>query len=81
MSDPCEYIRNTYGVPAFVGGRVITHVHQIPRNTTFTGTIKGADHYLYVLLDGEKKPRRYHPTHCIDYLNPDGSVAASYGDE
>lgn len=78
MPDPCDYIRKTYGAPAAVGGRVriglLMPVSQ-------TGTIKSADHYLYVLMDGEKDTRRFHPTHCIDYLNHDGSVAASYGDE
>ena len=77
LPDTCAYVRRAYGVPARTGGRV--HVHLL-MPTSQTGTIKSADHYLYVLMDGEKEPRRFHPTHCLDYLNPDGTVAASYGD-
>lgn len=75
--DLCRYVRKIYGVPAYVGGRVrIGTLMPVSQ----TGTIKAADSYLYVLMDGEKDVRRFHPTSCIDYLNEDGTVAAHYGD-
>jgi hypothetical protein len=69
MSD-CEYIRNTYGVPAQVGGRVIYDDKQ--------GTIRGATNHLVVQMDGEKKHVRLHPTWEIAYLADDGSVLRDF---
>ena len=82
--DSCEYVRSTYGVPARVGGRVKIGFVIGPfdkMSVAQTGVIKGADHHLFVLMDGEKKPRRFHPTWLITYLNDDGTVAARYGDD
>jgi hypothetical protein len=31
-----------------------------------TGTIKGADDLLYVLIDKEREPRRFHPANCFE---------------
>lgn len=64
--DPCQYIRDTYGVPARVG----MHVTYEGR----PGVIKGGSNYASVLLAGEKRPDNYHPTDLI-YLNDDGSQA------
>ena len=79
-----DYIRQTYGIPIFRGMRVRFHFlvsAHVPGATSQTGSIKSADQYLYVLLDGEKKPRRFHPTWLITYYNPDGTELTSYGDD
>lgn len=60
-------IRQTRGVPAKRGGRVkyTGHLDGRPRE----GTIKSAkDGYLYIILDGEKFARPYHPTWKLEYL-------------
>lgn len=61
------YIRKTYSVPAKVGMRVIYTGDASGEYRR--GTIRGADgSYLRVLLDGEIKPRRFHPTWELLYL-------------
>lgn len=52
--DPCEYVRDTYGVPARVGMHVT--LDKKP------GVIKGGSNYVSVLLAGDKKPVNVHPT-------------------
>lgn len=82
--DACSYVRAFYGVPARIGMRIKLG-YLIDGNTRgdqpTTGEIRGADHYLFILLDGEHQIRRVHPTWCIDYLGADGKVLASYGDD
>lgn len=66
--DPCEYVRNTYGVPARVGMHVT--YDKAP------GVIKGGSNYVSVLLAGQKHPVNIHPTDPdLIYLNDDGSQA------
>ena len=68
-----EYIRDTYKVPAKVGGRV----EYTGRETPSTGTIKGADGaHLCILLDGEKHTKNFHPTWKMRYL-PDNDGASN----
>lgn len=56
-----EYIRKTYNVPAFRGTRV--RIYRQP------GVITGSyGAYLRVVLDGEKRRRKYHPTDQVEYL-------------
>lgn len=56
-----SYIRYTYLVPAKRGGRV--------RAAGKPGVIVGAhDAWLRVRLDGEKRPRLYHPTWEMVYI-------------
>lgn len=83
MPDSCAYIRQYYGVPAEVGMRVKFHflINPFGNPTSQTGVIKGADHHLFVLLDGEKKPRRFHPTWLISYLDEHGNTIKEYGDD
>ena len=65
-----EYIRDTYRVPARLQGRVEYTGGQAPR----LGTIVGVDGaHLCIMLDGEKRARRYHPTWELRYL-PDAQA-------
>lgn len=62
LHDPYAYVRRTYGVPAYNGVRVIAYGKP--------GTIvkpQAPDHYVHILLDGEKHDRPYHPTDDIEY--------------
>lgn len=60
-----EWIRRTYGVPAFVGAEVICQDGGKKRKGTIVGT---RDCRLLVRLDGEAKTRSYHPTRNIEYI-------------
>lgn len=61
-----KYIRDTYGVPAKRGMRVVLVEDDGRRRTG--GTITGAKNaYLCVRLDGERRTRLYHPNHDIEY--------------
>ncbi len=65
MSKPdCyEYVRNYYGVPAYIGVRVKADGKE--------GVLVEARsnlHYIHVLLDGEKHTSPCHPTDEIEYL-------------
>lgn len=63
-----KYIRDHYGVPAKRGARVL---YSPPNEQARYGTIKissGAG--LIIKLDGNKKSAIYHPTWCIEYLEP-----------
>lgn len=64
-----DYIRDTYRVPAQVGGRVLYTGDEPPRHGTITGT---RNQYLAIRLDGEKAPRSYHPTWELTYLATPG---------
>lgn len=58
-----SYLRNNYGVPAKIGGRIrFDHDGR-------EGTIVGGDSRLLVRFDGEKKVTRLHPTWKIEYLD------------
>ena len=60
-----EYIKETYGVPAEVGGRV----RYTGGKTPCEGTIKGARNaHLKILLDGDDMSGLYHPTWELEYL-------------
>lgn len=52
-----DYIRNYYGVPAKVGGRVALD----STHGTKEGTITGATHYVMVRFDGNKHSVPLHP--------------------
>lgn len=56
-----EYIRTTYGVPAYAGKKVIAY----GKPGVITGT-SGA--HLKIRLDGDKHANPYHPTDGIEYL-------------
>jgi hypothetical protein len=65
-----EYIRKTYGVPAFRGARVRYETRK-GRQPWF-GRITSADGaYLRILRDGDKRtyPARFHPTWGMTYLD------------
>lgn len=55
------YVRRAYGVPARRGGRVI--VDGKPGRIT-----SGDGQYIRVLVDGEKKSTKWHPTWRVEYL-------------
>lgn len=56
-----EYIRKYYGMPVRRGGRV-TLLNLRGHKTNRQGRITSArGGYLKVVLDGEKRPRTYHP--------------------
>ncbi|WP_280320047.1 hypothetical protein [Nocardia wallacei] len=67
-----EYIRRTYDVPAFQGGRI---KYTNPYNAAIFGTIIGADDaWLKVRIDGARTVAGLHPTDGIEYLGaPTGS--------
>jgi hypothetical protein len=68
-----EYIRNYYGVPARLGGRV--RYTWDGRGTPADGTIVGGHGgYLKIRLDGQEEWATYHPTWHIEYL--DGPATA-----
>jgi hypothetical protein len=67
-----KYIRDTYGVPAKRGARVVVVEYvgvgsRVVRKTggTITGS-RGA--HLRIRLDGRAYSLNYHPTHMIEYL-------------
>lgn len=60
-----EYIRNTYGVDARRGGRVIYSGGPQPTQGTITGT-DGA--HLLIRLDGREHSDPFHPTWKLEYL-------------
>lgn len=65
-----EYIRESYGVPAKRGARV----EYTGDGTRSMGTICGADGArLRIRLDGDKRPRTFHPTWMIRYLTQENT--------
>lgn len=62
-----EYIRETYKVPAQVGGRVL---YKPPyRKDGIEGTIRGEQGaHLLIQLDGCDGTLPFHPTWCLTYL-------------
>lgn len=64
--DCYAYVRSYYDVPAYVGMRVRVGIKE-------GALVKapGADQYIHILFDGDKRPRGpYHPTDGITYLPP-----------
>lgn len=60
-----DYIRSAYRVPARRGGRVLYTGLGVREFGTITSA-KGA--YLMIRLDGESRPRKFHPTWELEYL-------------
>lgn len=66
MINPMKYIREYYGVPAEIGGRVIFNCPGIgPRHGTITGAQNA---HIRIKLDGEKVSKPYHPTWNLTYV-------------
>ena len=68
-----KYIRDTYGVPAFIGTRVEFQPNR-PGNPPWQGTIVGASSaYLRIRRDGDVKtyPGYFHPEWNLTYLLPE----------
>jgi hypothetical protein len=59
-----NYIRETYGVPAYRGRR-IRFTHGEPREGVI---LSGSGPYIRVRFDGEKISKRLHPTWEVEYL-------------
>jgi hypothetical protein len=62
-----QYIRDTYGVPAKVGGRVTYTYPDVPRHGTITGSRNGK---LRIRMDGQTQSLIYHPTWMLVYVDP-----------
>ncbi|HHM8388540.1 TPA: hypothetical protein ACRNQE_000141 [Pseudomonas aeruginosa] len=60
-----EFIRMAYNVPCKRGGKVIYRGRGTDEHGTITSA-KGA--HLMIKLDGESRPRRFHPTWALLYL-------------
>lgn len=71
--DNLARIRQHYGVPASIGGRVRFRGNLATQEGTIQGVSAGGD-YLDVLLDGQKQTRPFHPTWKLQYLDEFGSV-------
>lgn len=59
-----EHINKTYGLKARVGGHVCYSGGEEPKEGTITG-VRGQ--YVRILLDGDKKPKNFHPTWELEY--------------
>lgn len=70
-----EYVRRAYGVPAGRGRRVRI---RYSASEIREGSITSATHYIYVRLDGEKRPKPFHPTWEVQYLDADGNVICDH---
>jgi hypothetical protein len=65
-----QWIRDNYRVPAKRGGRVKYTGHMFGLMPKF-GTITGArNSHLRIRIDGQKHSLPFHPTWCIQYLEP-----------
>ncbi|SNR99859.1 hypothetical protein SAMN04488503_2262 [Humidesulfovibrio mexicanus] len=62
-----EYIRNTYGVPAYKDVRVRYTGSDGPQEGIIVGALNG---YVEIKLDGQLQARPYHPTYGLEYLLP-----------
>lgn len=60
-----EYVRETYQVPAYVGGRVRYTGGKEPIEGTITGERAGM---IRVRLDGHKRGCNFHPKWEMEYL-------------
>lgn len=72
LPDCYDYVRRTYGVPAYIGVRV-----RLPngREGNLVPVAGVGDQYVHVRLDGQVHADRYHPTDGIDYLNVAATAA------
>lgn len=61
--DCCAYIRNYYGVPAYVGVRV-----RVRGREGVIVQAKHSQHYVHIRFDGDRKSDIYHPTDGVEYL-------------
>jgi hypothetical protein len=62
--DCYDYVRNYYGVPAFIGKRVKVN----GREGVLARRASG-DQYVYITFDGERGAKGpYHPEDGIEYL-------------
>ncbi|HGP4248533.1 TPA: hypothetical protein ACQT19_005347 [Pseudomonas aeruginosa] len=61
-----EFIRKAYAVPCKRGGQVIYRGRGTEERGTITSA-KGA--HLMIKLDGERKPRKFHPAWELQYLS------------
>lgn len=61
-----QVIRKAYSVPCKRGGQVIYRGRGTEERGTITSA-KGA--HLMIKLDGESKPRKFHPTWELQYLS------------
>lgn len=69
------YVRRVYGVPAGRGRRV--RIRYSPSDIR-EGSITSASNYVYVRLDGEKRPKPFHPTSEVQYLDAEGNVVCDH---
>lgn len=68
--DCYDYVRRYYGVPAYIGVRVIAGGKP--------GVIVAAKsdlHYVHIWIDGDKHSNPHHPTYEIQYLVEAGDTA------
>lgn len=65
-----DYIRDTYRVPAKIGGRVRYTGDGAPQIGTIVGSRNA---HIMVLIDGDAKPAEYHPTWEMEYLPEESS--------
>lgn len=75
MRNSFDYVRRVYGVPAGRGRRVrirysLTEIRE--------GSITSASCYIYVRLDGQKRPRPFHPCWEVQYLDSEGNVVCDH---
>jgi len=69
MMSNCKYVRDYYGVPAFIGRRVVAYGDP--------GVIaEDRGHYIGILLDCDKpgSVKNFHPIDGIEYLYEIGNV-------
>jgi hypothetical protein len=74
-ADCYEYVRNYYGVPAYIGVRV-----KLPGERE--GVIvpaKHSLHYVHILQDGDKRSGVYHPLDVIEYCIAKANAVVSEG--
>lgn len=70
MADCYDYVRKTYGVPAYVGVRV-----RIGNREGVLVAARSDLHYLHVRLDGQKFSVNAHPTDNVQYLGVAAQMA------
>lgn len=58
-----DYIRRYYGVPAYVGVRV-----KVRDREGVLVEAKHSQHYVHILLDGDRRSDVYHPTDGVEYF-------------
>ena len=61
--DCYDYVRRYYGVPAYIGVRVI-----VGGRDGVIVPAKHLQHYVHIKLDGERRSGIYHPTDGVEYV-------------